>query len=188
MIIFGGRTGEGLTQIIPKDYVSGDISYQYGECEHSTYTDNHKQAVSSDSNGHDSVDEAKSDNNGERSKGKEKEAPTYDESCLYLGHVGESHYVSLRKKDWRKRLEQGTVTMMDGGMTSDFTSFSTVFQRHQDDGRMIIKGCLRWKSRWENPQKLTQLSPRSLPRHLVGNRAAQKDTIIDTTSLRWNPA
>ena len=34
------------------------------------------------------------------------------------------------------------------------------------------------KSRKENPQKLTQLSPR----HLVGKRTAQKDTIIDITS------
>ena len=37
-------------------------------------------------------------------------------------------------------------------------------------------------SRKENPQKLTQLSSRSHPRHLVGKRTAQKDTIIDITS------
>ena len=35
------------------------------------------------------------------------------------------------------------------------------------------------KNRKENPQKLTQLSSRSHPRHLVGKRTAQKDTIID---------
>ena len=40
----------------------------------------------------------------------------------------------------------------------------------------------RDKSRKENPQKLTQLSSRSHPRHLVGKRTAQKDTIIDITS------
>ena len=48
-----------------------------------------------------------------------------------------------------------------------------------------------------NPQKLTQLSPRSHPRHLVGKRTAQKDTIINTSSdsqvnsnfpYRWSPA
>ena len=53
------------------------------------------------------------------------------------------------------------------------------------------------KSRQENPQKLTQLSSRSNPRHLVGKRTAQKDTIIDITSdsqvnsnfpYRWSPA
>ena len=53
------------------------------------------------------------------------------------------------------------------------------------------------KSKKENPQKLTQLSSRSHPRHLVGNRTAQKDTIIDITSdsqvnsnfpYRWSPA
>ena len=53
------------------------------------------------------------------------------------------------------------------------------------------------ESRKENPQKLTQLSSRSHPRHLVGKRTAQKDTIIDITSdsqvnsnfsYRWSPA
>ena len=37
-------------------------------------------------------------------------------------------------------------------------------------------------SRKENPPKLIQLSSRSHPRHLVGKRTAQKDTIIDITS------
>ena len=32
-------------------------------------------------------------------------------------------------------------------MTCDFTSFSTVFQSYQDNGRLIImKGCLQWNS------------------------------------------
>ena len=53
------------------------------------------------------------------------------------------------------------------------------------------------ESRKENPQKLTQLSSRSHPRHLVGKRTAQKDTIIDITSdsqvnsnfpYRWSTA
>ena len=39
-----------------------------------------------------------------------------------------------------------------------------------------------FKSRRENPQKLTQLSSRSHPRHLVGKRTAQKDITINTTS------
>ena len=56
---------------------------------------------------------------------------------------------------------------------------------------------LGFKSRKENPQKLTQLSSRSHPRHLVGKRTAQKDITIDTTSdsqvnsnfpNRWSPA
>ena len=51
--------------------------------------------------------------------------------------------------------------------------------------------------RKENPQKMTQLSSRFDPRHLVGKRTAQKDTIIDITSdsqvnsnfpYRWSPA
>ena len=53
------------------------------------------------------------------------------------------------------------------------------------------------KSRKENPQKLTELGSRSHPRHLVGKRTAQKDTILDITSdsqvnsnfpYRWSPA
>ena len=53
------------------------------------------------------------------------------------------------------------------------------------------------ESRKENPQKLTQLSSRSHPRHLVGKRTAQKDITIDTTSdsqvnsnfpNKWSPA
>ena len=49
----------------------------------------------------------------------------------------------------------------------------------------------------KNPQKLTQLSSRSHPRHLVGKRTAQKDITKDTTSdsqvnsnfpNRWSPA
>ena len=51
---------------------------------------------------------------------------------------------------------------------------------------------------WKNPLKnLTQLSPRSHPRHLVGKNTAQKDAIKDNTSdsqvnsyfpYRWSPA
>ena len=37
-------------------------------------------------------------------------------------------------------------------------------------------------SRKENIQKLTQLSPTSHPRHLVGKMTAQKDAIKDITS------
>ena len=56
----------------------------------------------------------------------------------------------------------------------------------------LEKGCKN-----ENPQKLTQLSSRSHPRHLVGKMTAQKDITIDTTSdsqvnsnfpNRWSPA
>ena len=36
------------------------------------------------------------------------------------------------------------LSMMDGWITSDFTSFSTVFQSYQDDVRLIMKGCVHW--------------------------------------------
>ena len=56
---------------------------------------------------------------------------------------------------------------------------------------------LQCKSTKETPQKLTQLSSRSHPRHLAGKRTAQKDITINTTSdsqvnsnfpNRWSPA
>ena len=64
-------------------------------------------------------------------------------------------------------------------------------------GVQLKKTAKLLKSRKENPQKLTQLSLRSHPRHLVGKRTAQKHTIIDTTSdsqvnsifpYRWSSA
>ena len=33
---------------------------------------------------------------------------------------------------------------MDGWMTCDFTSFSTVFQSNQNDERLIMEGCVQW--------------------------------------------
>ena len=38
--------------------------------------------------------------------------------------------------------ESGALPI-DGWMTCDFTSFSTVFQSYQDDGRIIMKGCVQ---------------------------------------------
>ena len=34
----------------------------------------------------------------------------------------------------------------DGWMTYDFMSFSTVFQSYQDDGRLIMKGCVQCRN------------------------------------------
>ena len=34
--------------------------------------------------------------------------------------------------------------MFDGWMTCDFMSISTVFQSYQDDGQVIMKGCVQW--------------------------------------------
>ena len=34
-------------------------------------------------------------------------------------------------------------TVINGWMICDFTSFSTVFQSYQDNGRMIMKGCVQ---------------------------------------------
>ena len=34
----------------------------------------------------------------------------------------------------------------DGWMTCHFTSFSTVFKSYQDDGKLIMIGCVQWSS------------------------------------------
>ena len=49
---------------------------------------------------------------------------------------------------------QGAVhdTAPDGWMICDFTSFSTVFQSYQEDGWVIMKGCVQWNS--VNPKVL----------------------------------
>ena len=84
-------------------------------------------------------------------------------------------------------------------VSEDFPSYSTLslknhviprledrnlkFYRIRGEERKHAYHYMQYKeSSEENPQKLTQLSSRSHPRHLVGNRTAQKDTIIDTTS------
>ena len=41
---------------------------------------------------------------------------------------------------------QCIIQWMDGWMTCYFTSFSTVFQSYQGDGRLIMKGCVQWSS------------------------------------------
>ena len=34
--------------------------------------------------------------------------------------------------------------MIDGQLSSDLTSFETVFQSYQEDGLEIMKGCVQW--------------------------------------------
>ena len=43
-------------------------------------------------------------------------------------------------------LQSAPRIWMDGLMTRNFTSFSTVFQLYQDDGRLIMKGCVQWNA------------------------------------------
>ena len=44
------------------------------------------------------------------------------------------------------QLETGQDGKMDGWIICDFTSFSTVFQSCEDNGQMIIKGCVQWNT------------------------------------------
>ena len=36
------------------------------------------------------------------------------------------------------------VFKMNGWLTYDFTSFSTVIRSYQDDGWVMMKGCVQW--------------------------------------------
>ena len=98
-------------------------------------------------------------------------------------------------KDWKLNI----FKIIDRSIS--FYSHNTTMLPHKPkiSDRYLKSGIEEFhsKSRKENPQKLTQLSSRSHPRHLVGKRTAQKDTIIDITSdsqvnsnfpYRWSPA
>ena len=94
-----------------------------------------------------------------------------------------------RKAIGLKNLQRKTISKLTDKLwysLSKGRNKSSVFQR-------LSNSCM---SRKENPQKLTQLSPRSNLRHLVGKRTAQKDVIKDITSdsqvnsyfpYRWSP-
>ena len=42
------------------------------------------------------------------------------------------------------RVVENWARWKDGQMTCDLMSFSTVFQLYQDDGWMVMKGCVQW--------------------------------------------
>ena len=44
------------------------------------------------------------------------------------------------------RLTNFVLRMMNGWMICDFMSFLIVFQSYQDDGGVIMKGCVQWNS------------------------------------------
>ena len=53
------------------------------------------------------------------------------------------------------------VAQIDGWMNCDFTSFSTEFQFYQDDGMLIMKGCVQWNFTVEkiSPRAGIELGP-----------------------------
>ena len=67
----------------------------------------------------------------------------------FLAHIKSSELVLQVAKGPHFFSKNGCVfayklQLMDGWMTCDFTSFSTVFQSYQDDERLIMKGCVQW--------------------------------------------
>ena len=51
----------------------------------------------------------------------------------------------MQAESFRASLIVAAVSL-DGWMTCDFTSFSTVFLSYQDDERLIMKDCVQWSS------------------------------------------
>ena len=52
------------------------------------------------------------------------------------------------EEDWalQDEVENEDEERYDGWMTCYFTSFSTVFQSCQDNGMLIMKGCVQWNT------------------------------------------
>ena len=73
----------------------------------------------------------------------------------------------------------------DEWLTCDLTFFSTVSQSYQDDGRMMVKGCVQWKPvyGWEDfvSSELELTSAR-----LVGQRLTHWDTEAPMTVITHN--
>lgn len=49
------------------------------------------------------------DNEENKADAQDSNGSEHGEACLFLGHIRESHYISLTWKDWRARLEKGDV-------------------------------------------------------------------------------
>ena len=64
---------------------------------------------------------------------------------------------------------------MNGWMTCNFMSFSTVFRSYQGNGRMIMKGCMQW-----NPVSVEKILPQVglelWTARLVGQRITHRVT------------
>ena len=110
-------------------------------------------------------------------------------------------WCSLKKigSDYPKLRQLMPVEEFKRCINSDVKSFldEKEVETLEKAARLADDYTLTHKSRKETPQKLTQLSSRSHPRHLVGKRTAQKDITIDTTSdsqvnssfpNKWSPA
>ena len=58
----------------------------------------------------------------------------------------ESIHTKLKQHCIYLRGSEQNFVKVDGWMICNFRSFSTVFQLYQDNGWMIMKGCVQWHS------------------------------------------
>ena len=119
--------------------------------------------------------------------------------CIYFKSHATSFCIILYHSSWASlcvfRMLCGVCTLVVSEIVWVVSSIISVAASNFINVFAMVQCAV--KSRKENPPKLTQLSSRSHPRHLVGKRTAQKDTIIDITSdsqvnsnfpYRWSPA
>ena len=78
--------------------------------------------------------------------------------------------VSTQSSGWGERGEYENIWYVSLDLIHVLCSLIWTVPEYEDGSG----GSLQCKSRKENPQKPTQLSSRSHPRHLVGKRTAQK--------------
>ena len=99
---------------------------------------------------------------------------------------------NTKKNNWGKQSLRSGILRALKECSGRLFRISTQHKHNSSDVQEYVG-----KSRKGNPQKLTQLSSRSHPRHLVGKRTAQKDATKDTISdnqvnsyfpYRWSPA
>ena len=69
------------------------------------------------------------------------------ESIVYTLLLKENIYLAIKWEFMLPKLPRKPDSCtIDGWVTCDFTSFSTVFQSYQDNGRLIMKGRVQWSS------------------------------------------
>ena len=87
----------------------------------------------------------KSEQKSTKSAKPERKAPPAKFQCL-----GAPYFTFHQQRTKKHQTCNDFITrwsfsdMVDGWLTCDFMSFSTVFQSYEDDERLIMKGCVQW--------------------------------------------
>ena len=105
-----------------------------------------------------------------------------DQNCIQYHLLNKQYQLSLAYIKKARQSRFFVILTFRQALTTSRWSFLSMTGVLEKEGNVYTPRVRDHKSRKENPQKLIQLSPRSHPRHLMGNRTAQKDAIKDITS------